>query len=288
MSKIIITGAEGFIGKNIKNYLAKKYETISVDFFSNTVDPFDFILNYDNYVNKNDIVVHNGACSSTTVTDPFYVNKLNFEYSVSLLKKCIKNNNRLIYASSASVYGDGPFNETAHKKAKNLYALSKSMFDDYSMQFIKHVPQIVGLRYFNVYGPHENKKEDMASVIYKFYNQVKKNNRIVLFKNSENYLRDFIHVDDVVEITKFFIDNEDYSGIYNCGVGKENSFQDIADIFVDKYGCDVKYIDMPEKLIGKYQKFTKSDNIKIDKIYKKERLRLREGVLNYIEFLERK
>ena len=281
MSKIIVTGAEGFIGKNIKNSLDEKYKTISVDFFDNSIDPFELILNYNN-----DIVIHNGACSSTTVEDPFYVNKLNFEYSVSLLKKCIKNNNRLIYASSASVYGDGPFNEESHKKAKNLYALSKSMFDDYSMQFIDYVPQVVGLRYFNVYGPHENKKEDMASVVYKFYNQVKNHNKIVLFKNSDKYLRDFVHVEDIIGITKFFIDNPTQSGIYNCGIGRANSFQDIADIFVEKYNCDIEYIDMPQKLIGKYQEFTRSDNNKIDKIYKRTRLDLRKGVLKYIEFLE--
>jgi ADP-L-glycero-D-manno-heptose 6-epimerase len=287
MFKIIVTGAGGFIGRNVKNALAENYETVNVDFFENLLDPFDFISNYENFVNRGDVIVHNGACSSTTATDPFLVNKLNFDYSVELLKKCIKNKNRLIYASSASVYGDGPFHEKAYKKAKNLYALSKSMFDDYSMQFIDYIPQVVGLRYFNVYGPHENKKEDMASVVYKFYNQVKNHNKIVLFKNSDKYLRDFVHVEDIIEITKFFIDNPTHNGIYNCGIGRENSFQDIADIFVEKYNCDVQYIDMPQKLIGKYQEFTRSDNNKIDKIYKSDRIDLRKGVLKYIEYLEK-
>lgn len=289
---IIVTGASGFIGQNI----CLKYEnTIKVDFDKkylgkyeeNIIDPFYFLNNFNSIVKKGDIVIHNGACSSTKVTDPFYVNRVNFEYSMNLLKRCISSNTRLIYASSASVYGDGPFSENSYKKPKNLYALSKSMFDDYAMQFIDHVPQLVGLRYFNVYGPHEFKKKDMASVVMKFFIQNKDKKQIKLFNNSDQYKRDFIHVKDILKIIDFFVKNREPRGVYNCGTGEARSFSDISKIFKTRYGSKIKHITMPDELIGKYQKFTKSDNDKISNIFSKSRIGLEEGVNEYINFLEK-
>jgi len=287
-NNIFLTGTNGFIGKNIKNYLKiQKYKISCID-FNDEIKPFEFLENFNRLVKEGDVVIHNGACSSTTVDDPFKVNMLNFDYSQKLLKKCIEKKARLIYASSASVYGDGPFIEDAIKKPKNLYALSKSMFDDYSMQFKNFIPQIVGLRYFNVYGPHENHKKDMASVVYKFFHQKKQNNTIKLFKNSDQYNRDFVFIYDVVDMIMFFINNEEYSGIYNCGSGIANSFQDIANIFVKKYNCNIEYVDMPSKLKGKYQKYTLSNNIKINNIFSKNRTTLLSGVTKYIDYLELK
>ena len=141
------------------------------------------------------------------------------------------------------------------------------------------------LTYFNVYGQNEEKKGDMASVVYKFYNQVKENNTISIFENSEKYTRDFIHVDDVVDINLFFLENY-HDGIYNVGTGTTRSFLDIANIFKDRYGCEIKEIAMPRNLIGKYQTYTKSDNTRINRLYNKRYLSLEDGVNKYIDYLE--
>ena len=115
----------------------------------------------------------------------------------------------MIYASSASVYGDGPFHEEAYLNPKNVYANSKRIFDDYIQSFIAHQgsPQLVGLRYFNVYGPMEHRKGSMASVIQQFKNQVDTTGEIRIFEGSNNFLRDFIYIDDIVSINRHFIDN---------------------------------------------------------------------------------
>lgn len=284
MSKIVITGSEGFIGRNLKSYFP---DALTVDFIESAdLNPFEYLEKFNHIHKQGDIVIHNGACSSTTASDPFYVLKVNFDYSQSLLKKCLENKVRLIYASSASVYGDGPFNEKSLKKPKNLYALSKSMFDDYSSQFLDKGIQIVGLRYFNVYGRYEDNKKEMASVPFKLHQQVKKENVIKIFEGSENYLRDFIHIDDIVSIIKFFIKHSEHSGIYNCGTGIERSFQDIANIFQEKYSCKIEYIKMPDILKGKYQKFTKSDNSKINAIFDGSRISLEVGIKKYLEYLD--
>jgi ADP-L-glycero-D-manno-heptose 6-epimerase len=284
--KIFLTGTCGFIGKNLYKRLKETYEITTIDFKESDYDPFEFLNIFDKIVAEGDIIIHNGACSSTTETCPYKLNRLNFDYSQTLLKKCIDKNARLIYASSASVYGDGPFKESDVKKPKNLYALSKSMFDDYSQQFKDELTQIVGLRYFNVYGMHEEKKGDMASVVFKFFLQNKNKSKITLFDGSDNFFRDFIYIDDVINITMFFIKNPQYSGIYNCGTGIERSFQDIAKIFNKKYKCKIEYVEMPDYLKGKYQSYTKSNNKKIDTIYEKRRVSLEEGVEKYLGYLD--
>jgi|TARA_R110000787_G_scaffold127453_1_gene238901 ADP-L-glycero-D-manno-heptose 6-epimerase len=286
---IVVTGAAGFIGKNLVEKLSSitDEEILQVDYLDH-MSPSDFLYNLqkDFFDNPISVIFHNGACSDTTVSDPSYVMERNFDYSVSLLKICIERGLRLIYASSASVYGDGPFIEDSSSNPKNLYALSKSMFDDYSQSFINNIPQLVGLRYFNVYGKYEENKGNMASVVYKFYNQLE-GGEITLFKNSDKYLRDFVHVDDIVSMNiKFFL-NPKISGLFNIGTGAERSFEDIAGIFKKRYKVSIKYIEMPEKLKGKYQKFTKSDNTKLLKSFSHEFFSLEQGVEKYLNYLEK-
>ena len=289
---IIVTGGDGFIGSNlIKRLSAFSDRVLSVDYSNHRknrewIHSNDFLF-AEEYLNKADVVFHNGAASSTTNRDPFDVMHKNFDYSVELLKRCLKYNIKLIYASSASVYGDGPFYESSPKNPKNMYALSKSMFDDYSALFSEHLPQLTGLRYFNVYGRGEEYKKNMASVVYKFYHQHQQTGEVILFENSEHFLRDFVHIDDVLDITVDFYENG-HSGIYNVGSGLERSFADIANIFVDRYGSKIKVVPMPEELHGKYQKYTKSDNTRINQVCDSKRLTLEQGVHRYLDYLESK
>lgn len=288
---IVVTGGDGFIGANLIERLKRDTdeEILSVDYTNrrrneNWCKPDDFLIVKD-YFKRTKFIFHNGAISSTTASDPHEVMGNNFDYSVELLKRCMDKQIRMIYASSASVYGDGPFYEDTQSKPKNLYAMSKSMFDDYAMLFKGHVPQLAGLRYFNVYGKYEEHKGSMASVVYKFFNQHKNNGTISLFENSENYIRDFIHVDDVIDISMKFY-QEGYSGIYNVGTGVSRSFMAIGKIFEQKLGSKIETIPMPTSLVGKYQRYTQAHNERINKVYPYRRIMLEAGVSKYIEYLE--
>ena len=296
---IVITGGAGFIGWNLYQSLKDTHSILLVDFEDafkengregcTVMDPLMFLaeLGREDFASKIDVILHNGACSDTTVTDPFHMMTVNFDYSVSLLKYCIMHQIRLIYASSASVYGDGPFEEHATSDPKNMYALSKSMFDEYARCFQPFLPQLAGLRYFNVYGNYEDHKDNMSSVAYKFFNQSKSDDKTIkLFEGSDNFLRDFIHVDDVVAINKKFLENQNLGGIYNVGTGTERSFTDIAKIVSKRYNSKIEYIDMPEKLRGKSQKYTKSDNTRLSSMIDHKFLTLEEGVAKYLDFLE--
>ena len=148
--------------------------------------------------------------------------------------------------------------------------------------------QVVGLRYFNVYGQQENHKEKMASPVYHFYNQLKDEGVAKLFKGSENFVRDFIYVDDTIDVNLFFLNNRDVSGIFNCGTGQSRSFVDIAEILLDlENSGEWQEIPFPEKLKGKYQDFTEADLTKLRQAgYKKEFTSLEDGIKKYYNYLE--
>ena len=284
---IIVTGAAGFIGRNLVEKLRSSFddEIVTFDFVGphrNPTSLFDFIKKNKESIK---IIFHNGACSDTTQEDLKYVLDRNADYTIDLVRACVKNNIRLIYASSASVYGDGPFCEGTQYSPKNFYAVSKSTVDMYCSMLFEKTSQLVGLRYFNVYGKYEENKGEMASVVYKFYNQMKSGN-IQLFENSDAYLRDFVYIDDVIEWNLFFYRNPEYSGIYNVGTGVERSFEDIANIFKNKYNAKINYIPMPEHLREKYQEYTKSDNSKSLEVYNHKYNTLEEGVEKYLNYLE--
>jgi ADP-L-glycero-D-manno-heptose 6-epimerase len=286
---IVVTGAAGFIGRNLLERLTMESheEILTVDFEGCHLDPFEFLNQFANGDLQITTIFHNGACSSTTAADPNYVMTRNFDYTMQLQKLCIQFGTRLIYASSASVYGDGPFNEEAQTKPKNLYAISKSIFDLYGFAFRKQCKQLVGLRYFNVYGKFEENKGSMSSVVYKFFKQSESGDDIKLFEGSDRFFRDFIHIDDVVEANLFFYNNPQFSGIYNVGTGVERSFLDIANIFKQKYKIGIETIEVPQELVGKYQRYTKSDNHKISKIFKYKYKTLEQGVNKYLSYLEK-
>ncbi|MFN3410791.1 MAG: ADP-glyceromanno-heptose 6-epimerase [Exilispira sp.] len=314
---IIVTGGAGFIGSNLVYKLNLKgiSDILIVDNLTNSLKQrnlnalkfLDFI-DKDEFkekikkIKKIEIIFHQGACSDTMETDGKYMMKNNYEYSKIILNHCIENKIRLIYASSASVYGNGlnGFKEEREREYPlNIYAFSKYIFDNYVRRFLAGLEknkktrkihrQIAGLRYFNVYGPQENHKNRMASTIFHFYNQIKSEKKIKLFEGSENFLRDFVYVDDICEINIFFLNNPDKSGIFNCGSGKAESFLKIAQILKSIYSyAEIEFIPFPKQLKGKYQTYTCADLTKLNEIgYKKSFTSLEEGIKKYLHYLEK-
>ena len=309
---IIVTGSNGFIGSNlikglnsmgIKDILAvddheklPPSENLSNCEFKDLIEIEDIAELLRNYP-TNDIthIFHQGACSDTMEKDINYMIKNNYLFSKDLLTLALEKNINFIYASSASVYGDGKIFEEDKKYEKpiNLYAYSKFIFDQYVRELInKTDSQIVGLRYFNVYGPNEQHKGRMASVAFHLHQQLKESKSIKLFEGSDGYedgeqKRDFIHVDDVVKVNLWFMKNE-VSGIFNVGTGVSQSFNDVANAVINwnKKG-KIEYIPFPEELIGSYQSYTQAN---IDRLrnagYKDEFLTVEEGVSSYLSTLQ--
>ena len=241
-------------------------------------------------------VFHQGACSNTMEWDAEYLYKNNLLYSKELLKLSKKLDIPLIYASSASVYGSGEeFKEFIENEDPiNLYAYSKFKFDQIVRKELEDsTAQIVGLRYFNVYGPQERHKKNMASVAFHLHNQLKEAEEIKLFKGSDGFedgeqRRDFIYVEDVVKVNLWFLENPNVSGIFNVGTGESQTFNDVAEAVIDwnKKG-KIKYIDFPEKLKGAYQSYTQADIAKLREAgYEEEFLNVQDGVKRYLDTIE--
>ncbi len=305
---IIVTGGAGFIGSNLVKTLndqgiediiivdnlgsSQKFLNLNRLKFHDFIDKVSFPEKLPK-LGKVETIIHQGACSSTTETDVNYLINNNYNYSKVLLHYCLENETDLIYASSASVYGNGDagFREDpACEYPLNGYAFSKFIFDNYVRKVYsaeKYKSQITGLRYFNVYGYQENHKGSMASVPFHFFNQAKETGEIKVFEGSENFLRDFIFVEDVAEVVRFFIKNKK-SGIYNCGTGQERSFMDMAEIFVKLHGnCKINTIPFPDNLKGKYQAFTKADISKLRNAgFTGEFTSLENGMAKYLERLK--
>ena len=278
----VITGAGGFIGSNLINKLEKSVlcDVKSLDF----VHPTD--LFYKMEYEKPETIFHLGAISATTETSSVKLVENNILLSCRILEYCIENKINFVYASSASIYGLGEngFKEDCITKPLNYYANSKMCFDFFAQQKIVDNPdaKIIGLRYFNVYGKNENLKETGASPVHKFLKQAKETNRIEIFEGSDKFLRDFVHIDDVIDITKESVNFS--SGIYNVGTGVSRSFEEIADIISRITGAQIKKVPFPEHLIGKYQKYTCSDNSKINSTgYDSKRISLENGINRTID-----
>ena len=305
---IIVTGGAGFIGSNlVKGLNDAGYDNIlivddlkyghkcrnmnALDFID-YIDRWDFIDNLDSLRNDIDIIFHQGACSDTMEYDGQYMLTTNYDYSKELFNVAAEIFAPFIYASSAAVYGTGEngFVESRENEDPlNVYAFSKFLFDQYVRKNLSKVDnQVVGLRYFNVYGQQENHKGKMASPVYHFYNQLKDKGEAELFKGSQNFVRDFIYVDDAVDVNLYFLNNRDISGIFNCGTGKARSFVDIAEILIDLKGSGKwEEIPFPEKLKGKYQDFTKAELTRLREAgYDREFTTLEEGIKKYHYYLE--
>jgi ADP-L-glycero-D-manno-heptose 6-epimerase len=280
---IIVTGGAGFIGSNIVKALNERGETniVIVDDltdgtkFKNIVD-----LKFADYLDKDDLmaqiknfpkiraIFHEGACSSTTEWNGQFMMKNNYEYTKNLFHYTQQHHIQFIYASSAAVYGNNTTCkiDLAYEAPLNVYGYSKLLFDNYVRRAAsKTTNQVVGLRYFNVYGPREQHKGSMASVAFHCHNQILKEGKVKLFEGSGGYgngeqRRDFIYVKDIAKVNLWFMDHPEISGIYNVGTGRSQPFNDVAKAVLAKHGAsEIEYIPFPEHLKGRYQHFTEAD-----------------------------
>jgi ADP-L-glycero-D-manno-heptose 6-epimerase len=292
---IIVTGGAGFIGSNLVAGLNRRgFKDILVVDRMGSSGKFKNLrgLDFSDYLEKGDFrkavaaglfdkkkteaLFHQGACSDTLQTDGCYMMENNYGYSRDLLDFCLKRGIPFIYASSASVYGLGKkgFSEESECEFPlNLYAFTKYLFDRHVRKVLPQAKsQVVGLRYFNVFGPQEAHKGRMASMVFHAFHQIRETGKIKLFEGADGYgpgqqRRDFVFVDDAVKVNIFFLEHPDVSGIFNCGTGRSRTFQDLAAAVIHATNRGtVEYIPFPEDLKGKYQSFTEADLSKLRRV----------------------
>lgn len=283
----IVTGGAGFIGSNLVRALIEcghddvvvvdeltdghKFENLSDLAIADYLDKGEFLtrLAEDKGFGKGiKAILHEGACSATTEWNGRYMMENNYSYSKSLLHHCLANKTQYIYASSAAVYGGSQefVEDPIFEKPLNVYGYSKIQFDRYVRRIAANPEsQVVGLRYFNVYGPREQHKGSMASVAYHFNNQVRDEGEARLFTGTDGFAdgeqrRDFVYVDDVCNVNLWFLNNASVSGIFNTGSGRAQSFNDVAKAVIKWHGKGkIRYIDFPDHLKGAYQSHTEAD-----------------------------
>jgi ADP-L-glycero-D-manno-heptose 6-epimerase len=314
---IIVTGGAGFIGSNLIKALNTQGESniLLVDNLLNGQKIHNLSdLNIADYMDKSEFiekigspgflanvrtVFHQGACSTTTEWNGQYVMMNNYDYSKKLLHCCIEKNIPFIYASSASVYGAGKQGFRVERSCENpinVYAYSKFQFDQYVRQVLPTTSsQIVGLRYFNVYGPREQHKGTMSSTALHFNNQVVEHKIAKLFEGCDGFAngeqkRDFVYVDDVVDVNLWFKDHPTQRGIFNVGTGKAETFNTMAKAVIDWHaGGVIEYIPFPDHLRGAYQSFTQADTSDLRKSgYSKAFLEVKQGVKKYLDTINYK
>lgn len=279
---IIVTGGAGFIGSQLIRHLNRQneHDILIVDHmgtstkhqnllglsFSDYVERDYFIDNLKSLTKNAKTIFHMGACSNTTETNGSYMIDVNYRYTKQLIDWSLDQSIDIIYASSAAVYGNGKagFSETKSIESPlNIYGISKWLTDNYVRKLMNQTPasQVLGLRFFNVFGPGESHKQGMASVAYHLFNQATASQRVALFAGSDQFKRDFIYIDDVIAIMTYFYQNKE-SGIINCGTGHAQSFYDLAVALLSTLNLSpdvIKYTPFPKHLAGKYQAYTQAD-----------------------------
>ncbi len=312
---IIVTGGAGFIGSNIVKGLNQrgyndilvvddltdghKYTNLVDCDISDYLDKDEFLRRIETgkeFENPIQAIFHEGACSTTTEWNGKLMMQVNYEYSKKLLHYCLERQIAFLYASSAAVYGNGQvFKEQFEfEKPMNVYGYSKFLFDQYLRRRLpKITSQVVGLRYFNVYGPREQHKASMASVAFHLHQQLKKENTVRLFEGSDQYgpgeqRRDFVFIDDVVNVNLWFLDHPNVSGIFNVGTGRSQTFNEVARAVIDWHQQGhIEYIAFPEHLRKHYQSFTEADisNLRYAG-YEAPFHSVESGVKKYLDWLE--
>ncbi|MEH6814659.1 MAG: ADP-glyceromanno-heptose 6-epimerase, partial [Motiliproteus sp.] len=242
-------------------------------------------------------VFHEGACSATTEWNGKYVMENNYEYSKVLLHYCQERQLPFLYASSAATYGKGSVfkEELEFEGPLNVYGYSKWQFDQY-VRAHEHrfQSQVVGFRYFNVYGPREQHKGSMSSVAFHLNGQILKGENPKLFDGHEGYVageqkRDFVYVGDVAKVNLWFMEHPEQSGIFNLGTGRSQSFNDVGNAVIAHHGKgEIEYIPFPDHLKGAYQSFTQADMGKLRAAgYDAPFKTVEEGVSDYLNWLNR-
>lgn len=308
---IIVTGGAGFIGSNLVLGLnqADYQDVIVVDDltqgkkFSNLVgctlqdywDQSEFFERLAKLKTKPQAIIHLGACSTTTNWDGKYMMANNYDYSCQVLDFCLEKEVTLIYASSAAVYGNQLQFEVHRDNEKpiNVYAYSKFLFDERVRRHLgSSKAPIVGMRYFNVYGPNEAHKGSMASVAYHCHQQMLETGSVRLFEGTDGYahgeqLRDFVYVSDVVNVKLWMLAHPEVSGIFNVGTGRAQTFNDIAKAVIEWHQRgEIQYIPFPLHLKGCYQSYTQADIQPLRQVgYTAPFKSVREGVHAYLDHL---
>ena len=327
---IIVTGAAGFIGSNIVKALnergitdivavdnlmrGEKFANLAECEIAHYLDKHEFIrqvrehiLPFDNI----EAVFHDGACSDTMEHNGLYMMDNNYQYSLDLLDWCQDERIPYLYASSAAVYGKGEVfrEERELEQPLNVYGYSKFLFDQVVRRRMEEglTAQVVGFRYFNVYGPREQHKGRMASVAFHHFNQYREQGYVNLFGGYDGYgegeqSRDFVSVEDVVKVNLFFFDHPELSGIFNLGTGRSQPFNDLAAATVnacraaegkEKMSLSelvsaglVRYIPFPDALKGKYQSFTEADITRLREAgYEEPFYDVEQGVSRYVQWM---
>ena len=285
----IVTGGAGFIGSNLVHRLIEetgddvivvddltdghKFRNLAALPIADYLDKDEFLESLDSLFSRGVAsVFHQGACSTTTEWDGRYMMKNNYAWSKTLLHHCLSHGIPFLYASSAAVYGSSTtFSESRENEVPlNVYGWSKLLFDRYVQRVASDASsQVVGLRYFNVYGPNEQHKGSMASVAWHFNRQLLSDDEIRLFEGSGGFAdgeqrRDFVYVVDVCAVNLWFLQHPEASGIFNAGTGRSQSFNDVANAVIGWHGRGrIRYIPFPEELSGAYQSFTEADLAKL-------------------------
>ena len=311
---IVVTGGAGFIGSALVWRLntLNMDDIIIVDSLGTDEKWKNLVgLNYRDFIHKDDFIklletsvietpntiIHMGANSSTTEKDADLLLRNNFEYSKKLAEYCLTKEVRFIYASSAATYGDGSLGFDDHEadmhllRSLNIYGYSKAMFDLWALKR-GIMNKVVGLKYFNVYGPNEYHKGDMRSVLHKAFEQIKETGKARLFKSANTkykdgeQMRDFVYIKDAVDMTLFFLEHPHKNGLFNIGSGKARTWNDLVTALFNTMNkkIEIEYFDMPSHLLEKYQYFTEAKMNKLNKAgYSKPLMSLEGGITDYVQ-----